>query len=75
MHVVVSNSIHNQCMKLCKDLMMQKQSMQTALDKQSEQTKSKYYTRLNASTDIVRLLFFFALPFRGHDESELLRRK
>jgi len=55
--------------------MMQKQSIQTSLDKQSEQTKSEYYTRLNASVDIVRLLLFFALPFRGHDESEFSRRK
>jgi len=30
---------------------------------------------LNASIDIVRLLLFFALPFRGHDESEFSRRK
>ena len=70
-----SNSVHNPCVKRREDLMVQKQSIQTALDKQSEQTKSEYYTRLNASVDIVRLLLFSALPFRGHDESELLIRK
>jgi len=75
MHVGGPNSVHNQCVKRCEDLMMQKQSIQTALDKQSEQTKSEYYTRLNASVDIVRLLLFSALPFRGHDESEFSRRK
>ena len=63
MHVGESNSVHNQCVKQCEDLMMQKQSIQTALDKQSEQVKSEYYTRLNASVDIVRLLLFSALPF------------
>ena len=45
------------------------------MDKQSEQTKFEYYTRFNASVDIVRLFLFSALPFRGHDENELSRRK
>ena len=75
MHVRGPNSVHNQCVKQCEDLMMQKQSMQTALNKQLEQTKSAYCTHLNAPIDIVRLLLFSVLPFRGHDESGFSRRK
>jgi len=41
MHIVGSSSVHNQYVKRCKERMMQKQSIQTALDKQSKQTKSK----------------------------------
>jgi len=75
MHVGGSNTIHNQCVKRCEALMMQKQSIQTYLNKQSEKTKSKYYICLNASVDIVRLPLFSALSFQGHDESELSRSK
>ena len=50
--------------------MMQKQSIQAALDKQSDEAKSEYRIRLNASVDVARQLLKGALPFRGHDESE-----
>ena len=40
-HVGEVNCVHNQCVKKCEDLMMQKQSIQTALDKQSDEAKSK----------------------------------
>ena len=36
--------------------MTQKQSIQTALDKQSEEVKSEYQVRLNASIEVIRQL-------------------
>ena len=32
--------------------------------------KNAYYTRLNGSVDVARLVLKQGLPFRGHDESE-----
>jgi len=71
-HMLVkqTNSVHNQCAKKCEDLMTQKQSIQTTLDKQYEEVKSEYQVRLNASIEVIRQLLKGALSFRGHDESE-----
>jgi hypothetical protein len=69
-HVGGCNSSHNQAFKKCEDLMKQKQSIGTAFDKQSEQIKSEYRTRLNATIDCVRWLLRQGLPFRGHHEFE-----
>ena len=74
-HVGGVNSVHNQCVKRCEDLMMQKQSIQTALEKQSAHAKAEYRTRLTASVDVSRLLLFEGLPFQGHDESDHSKRK
>ena len=74
-HVGGPNSIHNQCVKRCEDLMLQKQSIQVALHKQSGQSKVEYKIRLNASVDIARLLLYSGLSFRGNDESETSKRK
>ena len=74
-HVGEVNSVHNQCVKKCEDLMMQKQSIQAALDKQSDEAKSEYRIRLNASVEVARQLLKGALPFRGHDESESSTRR
>jgi len=38
-HVGGVNSVHNQCVKRCEDLMMQRKSIQTSLGKQSEHPK------------------------------------
>ena len=70
MLVKQTNSVHNQCVKKCEDLMTQKQSIQTTLDKQYEEVKSEYQVRLNASIEVIRQLLKGALSFRGHDESE-----
>ncbi|CAO2831922.1 unnamed protein product [Amaranthus hypochondriacus] len=74
-HIGGPNSIHNQCVKRCEDLMMQKQSIQVAFHRQSDQAKVEYRNRLNASVDIARLILYSGLPFRGHDESETSSRK
>jgi len=50
--------------------MTQKQSIQTALDKQSKEVKSEYQVRLNASIEVIKQLLKGALSFRGHDKSE-----
>ncbi|PIM98794.1 hypothetical protein CDL12_28723 [Handroanthus impetiginosus] len=52
----------------CEDLMRQSQSIQTALDKQSSQTKMEYRIRLIASIKVVRFLLGQGMAFRGHDE-------
>ena len=62
-HVGGVNNVHNQCVKRCEDLMMQRQSIQTALDKQSEHSKADYRTRLTASVDVAKLLLVEGLPF------------
>jgi len=51
-------------------LLNQKQSIITFFDKQSDQQKMKYRTRLNASVDCIRILHQQGLAFRGHDESK-----
>jgi len=69
-HVGNRNSVHNQCLKACVDLMNQKQHIETALCNQSDQARIEYRTRLNASVDCIRFLLKQGLAFRGHDESE-----
>ncbi|XP_019248582.1 PREDICTED: zinc finger MYM-type protein 1-like [Nicotiana attenuata] len=53
----------------------QSQSIQAAFEKQSDQQKTEYRIRLNASIDVARFLLDFGLPFRGHDESESSKNK
>ena len=55
--------------------MMQKQSIQVAFHKQSDQAKVEYRNRLNASLDSARLILYSGVPFRGHHESETSSRK
>ena len=50
--------------------MNQKQHIETILSKQSNQVRSEYRIRLNASVDRVRFLLRQGIAFRGHDESE-----
>ncbi|XP_022871492.1 zinc finger MYM-type protein 1-like [Olea europaea var. sylvestris] len=69
-HVGLHDSAHNQARIKCEVLMNQEQHIQSVFYKQSEQAKSAYVTRLNASIDCVRVLLRQGLSFRGHDESE-----
>ncbi|KAK9706919.1 hypothetical protein RND81_07G160600 [Saponaria officinalis] len=74
-HVGGPNSAHNKAVKMCEDLMNEKQSIRSVLDKQSRKEKSDYRTRLNASIDYTRLLLSQGMAFRGHDEHEFSRNK
>lgn len=69
-HVGDINSVHNQAARDCEALLKQEQHIYVALNNQSNAMKNAYYTRLNASIDVVRVLLKQGLPFRGHDESE-----
>jgi hypothetical protein len=69
-HVGAHNSAHNQARRKCEALLNHKQSIITFFDKQSDQQKIIYKTRLNASVDCVRFLQQQGLAFRGHDESK-----
>jgi hypothetical protein len=51
-------------------LLNQKQSIITFFDKQSDQQKREYRTRLNASVDCIHFLQQHGLAFCGHDESK-----
>ena len=62
-------------MKRCENLMMQKQSIQLAFHKQSDQAKVEYRSPLNVSVDSARLILYSRLPCRGHDKSETSNRK
>lgn len=69
-HVGVHDSAHNQARIKCENLMNQEQHIQSTLHKQSEQVRSAYVTRLNASIDCIRILLRQGHSFRGHDESK-----
>jgi len=64
------NNIHNQAKRKCDDLMQQRQSIRVAFDKQSDQIKIEYWTHLNASINVIRLLLNQGFSLRGYDESE-----
>jgi hypothetical protein len=55
-HVGAHNSAHNQARQRCEALLNHTQSIITFFDKQSDQQKMLYKTRLNASVDCVRFL-------------------
>ncbi|CAN1249543.1 Zinc finger MYM-type protein 1, partial [Linum perenne] len=58
-HVRATNSSHNDCVRKCNALMKQSQSIAAAINKQDDQSKKDYRTRLEAN----------GCPLRGHDES------
>ncbi|KAK9741000.1 hypothetical protein RND81_03G075100 [Saponaria officinalis] len=60
---------------MCENLMNEKPSIRSVLDKQSRKEKSDYRTRLNASIDCTRLLLSKGMAFRGHNEHEFSRNK
>ncbi|KAM3245897.1 hypothetical protein P3L10_007664 [Capsicum annuum] len=70
LHVGKVNSVHHKCYKKMLDLSNHRQSIQVVLNKHSEKSKSEYLMRLEASINVTRLLLYYGLPFRGHDESE-----
>ena len=69
-HVGGVNSVHNQALKNCDDLLKREQHIDIAIYTQNEASKVAYFTRLNASIDVARVLLKQGLPFRGHDESK-----
>ncbi|KAI3692292.1 hypothetical protein L6452_32106 [Arctium lappa] len=71
LHVGDVNSFHNRALKKSEDLMRQNRSIAVAFQKQSEIEKNEHRIRLNASIKAIRFLLKNALPFRGHDESEM----
>ncbi|PIN23845.1 hypothetical protein CDL12_03425 [Handroanthus impetiginosus] len=68
-HVGDCNSMHNQALKKCHDLMNQDQHIYFAFQKQSDELKKEYRIKLLASIDCIRFLLRQGLAFRGHDES------
>ncbi|XP_024978996.1 uncharacterized protein LOC112516207 [Cynara cardunculus var. scolymus] len=71
LHVGDINSFHNRALKKGGDLMSQDRSIVVAFHKQTEKEKNEHRIRLNASIEACRFLLKNALPFRGHDESEI----
>jgi hypothetical protein len=69
-HVGAHNSAHNEAQRRCEVLLNQKQSIITFFDKQLDQQKREYRTRLNALVDCIRILQQQGLAFPGHDESK-----
>nr|XP_051178678.1 uncharacterized protein LOC127293152 [Lolium perenne] len=69
-HVGDVDSVHNQAMKKCVDLLRKDRHIDVAINIQSDAARKAYFTRLNASIDTSRLLLKQGLPFRGHDESK-----
>ncbi|XP_070020744.1 uncharacterized protein LOC107805304 [Nicotiana tabacum] len=71
MHIGGPSYIHNQSRKNVDDLLRQKQSIQSAFAKQSDQQKLEYQTHLEvAAVDVIRYLLTQGLSFRGHREDE-----
>ncbi|XP_066384858.1 uncharacterized protein [Miscanthus floridulus] len=68
-HVGNVGGSHYLAMKKCDDLLQTKQHIDVAFRDVSESAKKDYFTRLNGSIDVARILVKQGLPFRGHDES------
>ena len=68
-HVGDVNSVHNQARRDAEALLQQPQHIYVALNNQSNAANKAYYTRLNASIDVTRVLLKQGLPFHG-DKSE-----
>nr|XP_008385685.2 zinc finger MYM-type protein 1-like [Malus domestica] len=62
-------SLHNKAIQQARDLMAQKQHIETFVSKQTDEARINYRTLLNASLECTRWLLGQGLPFRGHDES------
>ena len=74
-HVGGHNSAHNQAWRRCQDLLNEKQHVQFAFAKQSDQARKDYRLRLTATLDCIRFLLCQGLAFRGHDETEISRNQ
>ncbi|XP_047256216.1 uncharacterized protein LOC124888972 [Capsicum annuum] len=64
------NSVHHKCYNKILDLSNRRQSIQVVLDKHFEKLKSENRIHLEASINVAKLLLYYKLPFRGHEESE-----
>ncbi|CAN6696635.1 unnamed protein product [Malus baccata var. baccata] len=62
-------SLHNKALQQARDLMMQKQHIETFVIKQTDEARINYHTLLRGALDCTRWLLQQGLPFRGHDES------
>ncbi|CAN6689609.1 unnamed protein product [Malus baccata var. baccata] len=62
-------SLHNKIVQQARDLMTQKQHIETFVIKQTDEARNNYHTLLSASLECTRWLLGQGLPFRGHDES------
>ncbi|CAN6724471.1 unnamed protein product [Malus baccata var. baccata] len=62
-------SLHNKVVHQTRDLMTQKQHIETFVIKQTDEARINYRTLLSASLECTRWLLGQGLPFRGHDES------
>ncbi|CAN6682240.1 unnamed protein product [Malus baccata var. baccata] len=62
-------SLHNKAVQQARDLMTQKQHIETFVIKQTDEARINYCTLLSASLECTRWLLGQGLPFRGHDES------
>ncbi|XP_050124090.1 uncharacterized protein LOC126601424 [Malus sylvestris] len=62
-------SLHNKAVQQARDLMTQKQHIETFVIKQTDEARNNYHTLLRASLECTRWLLGQGLPFRGHDES------
>ncbi|KAM1336591.1 hypothetical protein ACFX2H_040527 [Malus domestica] len=62
-------SLHNKAMQQAKDLMTQKQHIETFVIKQTDEARVNYHTLLSGALDCTRWLLRQGLAFRGHDES------
>ncbi|CAN6719472.1 unnamed protein product [Malus baccata var. baccata] len=62
-------SLHNKDVQQARDLMTQKQHIETFVIKQTNEARNNYHTLLSASLECTRWLLGQGLPFRGHDES------
>ncbi|XP_050160406.1 uncharacterized protein LOC126633923 [Malus sylvestris] len=62
-------SLHNKAVQQARDLMTQKQYIETFVIKQTDEAHINYRTLLSASFECTRWLLGQGLPFRGHDES------
>ncbi|KAK8675842.1 hypothetical protein V6N13_033905 [Hibiscus sabdariffa] len=56
LHVGGPNRAHNVAWRKCEALMNQKQHVEVAITKQSNQAKQEYWTHLTATVDCVRFL-------------------
>nr|XP_028959328.1 zinc finger MYM-type protein 1-like [Malus domestica] len=62
-------SLHNKAVQQVRDLMTQKQHIETFVIKQTDEARNNYNTLFSASLKCTRWLLEQGLPFRGHDES------
>ncbi|CAM6121865.1 unnamed protein product [Calypogeia fissa] len=69
-HMGSVNSFHRQAEQNCVSMMNQGGQIAQAFQRQTDQAKTNYKLRLNASISCVRFLQHQGLAFRGHDEDE-----